>query len=185
MQSLSERGLSCSLALLLTVIGGAANAAEIDGLNVRVGFDSNESTVRVVAKNVGRGSVEIYDSLSPKLTVPYFLSYSLRDVQHGAITKTDQHSDGFLSSNMFRSSLLESPEKRRLIEIQPQAEVSRKVNLTDLLGGTRKYWAAPSSEIDVAYIKFKIRIYADRDFSKYIDVESDEYPVSGTYLVSH
>lgn len=170
---------------LWLMMGGVARASGIDGLDVHVSFDAGQAVVQIAAKNVGEGNVEIYDSLSPKLTVPYFLSYSLRDDKHGVITKADQHGDGFLSSNMLRSSLLESPEQRKLIEIPPRERLLKRVNLSDLIGGTKRYWSIKPGEIDVAYIKFKIRIYADKDFSKYVDVESDECPVSGAYLASH
>lgn len=170
---------------LWVMMGGVAQASGIDGLDVRVSFDSGEAVVRIVVKNVAQRSLEIYESLSSRLVVPYFLSYSLRDTKHGVITKIDQRSDGFLSSNMLRSNLLESPEKRRLIEVPSQGELSRKVNLSDLMQGTKKYWSVKPSDIDAAYIKLKIRIYADRDFSKYVDVESDECEVSGAYLANH
>lgn len=120
-------------------------------------------TINLSITNTGKDATFVYSpDLKPKdyIYIPAFLSVKLKNKENKILSNVWGADDGFISSNVFKSSLIKQPISP--IMLNPKESINLKIKFGFLIGGYEKYVPELS---ETKYIKLRFMVPLDENLS--------------------
>jgi hypothetical protein len=154
---------------------GAQGLAQSCPLHLKIELTPSSKELTIVLENKSSEDMQFFDSIRNTKRIPSFLGFSIKNNEHGIITKTDQFSSNYMSSLDRSSDGIRLPVTSGMTSIAANETISRRIDVSSLLYGTQSRWALQPSSLREFYIRFRVRVFCDENFARSVSHETNWY----------